>query len=198
VAGSRSPAVASTPKSLDTIEPAARRPLAPVDLVLTGVGATRRWLLRLIVGATAAAAFLIYALLRNGFPDGVTASFTIIGILAALAPPVILFTFWLALGELAGLPARLQRLPLDARGHGEELRAIVDRARSARGSRFQLARVLWQLIHTSAAARETLTPYGPLLPFLSVPFLVSTGIAVLAAGFELIVAGVVALVLLTG
>jgi hypothetical protein len=169
-----------------------------VDLVIRGVGATRRWLLRLIVGAAAAAAFLIYALVRNGFPDGATAVLTVIGILAALAPPVVLFAFWLALGELAGLPARLQRLPLDARGHGEELRAIADRARAARGSRYQLARVLWQLVHTSAAARETLTPYGPLLPFLNVPFLVSTGIAALAACFELMVACVVALVLLTG
>jgi hypothetical protein len=168
------------------------------DLVIAGVGAARRWVLRLVVGSAAAAAFLVYAILRDGLPDGVTAVFAVIGIAAALAPPLVLFAFWLALGELAGLPERLQRLPLDARGHGEELRAIVDRARAARGSGSQLARVLWQVTRTSAAARETLTPYGPLLPFLSVPFLVSTGIAFLAACFEIAVACVVALVLLTG
>jgi hypothetical protein len=183
---------------LTSIEPAApRRPRAPADLVISGIGATRRWLLRLIVGASAGAAFLIYAIFRDGFPEGAAGFFAIVGTVAALAPPAILFAFWLALGELAGLPARLQRLPLDARGHGEELRAIADRARSARGNRFELGGVLWQLMRTSAAARETLTPYGPLLPFLSVPFLVSTGIAALAAGLEVIVACVVALVLLT-
>jgi hypothetical protein len=131
-------------------------------------------------------------------PDGVSAILVVTGIVAVLAPPAVLFAFWLALGELARLPERLRRLPLDARGHGEELRAIADRARATRGSRLQLMRLLWQVTHTSAAARETLTPYGPLLPFLSIPFLVSTGIAFVAAGFELAVACVVALVLLTG
>ena len=161
-----------------------------------GVRATRRWLLRLIVVAGAAAAFLIYAIFRNGFPDGAGGFFAVVGTIAVAAPPLVLLAFWFALGELARLPSRLQQLPLDARGHGEELRAIVDRARAARGNRFQLGRVLWQLTRTSAAARETLTPYGPLLPFLSVPFLVSTGIAILAAGVEISVACVVALVFL--
>jgi hypothetical protein len=183
---------------LTSIEPAARRPRPGTDFLVTGVGATRRWLLRLIAAAAAAAAFLIYAMFRHGFPDGALGVFAVIGSVAALAPPLVLLAFWFALGELARLPDRLQRLPLDARGHGEELRAIVERARAARGSRYQLGRVVWQLTRTSAAARETLTPYGAVLPFLSVPFLVSTGIAFLAAGFELLVACVVALVLLTG
>jgi hypothetical protein len=183
---------------LTSIEPARPRPSArPAEVLVAGLGATRRWLLRLIVGATAGAAFLVYAIFRDGFPDGAAGFFAIVGALAALAPPTVLFAFWLALGELAGLPARLQRFPLDARGHGEELRAIVDRARSTRGNRLELGRVLWQLTRTSAAARETLTPYGPLLPFLNVPFLVATAVAIVAAGLELIIALVVALVLLT-
>jgi len=183
---------------LTSIEPAGRPPTRRADRLAAGVGATRRWLLRLIVGAAAAAAFLIYAIFRGGLGDGGAAFLAIVGTVAALAPPAVLFAFWLALGELAGLPSRLQRLPLDARAHGEELRAIADRARAARGSRFQVGRVLWQLTRTSAAARETLTPYGALLPFLSIPFLVSTGIAVIAAGVEIVVACVVALVLLSG
>lgn len=183
---------------MTSIEPATRRPRLDTSRIVAGFGAIRRWLLRLIVGAAAAAAFLIYALLRDGVPDGVSAFLVLIGIAAMLAPPAVLFAFWLALGELAGLPDRLQRLPLDARSHGGELRAIVDRARATRGSRLQLAGVLWQVTRTSAAARETLTPYGPLLPFLSVPFLVSTGIALIAAALEILVACIVALVLLTG
>jgi len=182
---------------LTSIEPAAPPPPARTERLVAGVGATRRWLLRLIIGATIGAAFLVYAIFRNGFPDGAEGLLAVIGTVIVLAPPAILLTFWLALSELAGLPARLQRFPLDARGHGEELRTIVDRARASRGNRFALGRVLWQLTRTSAAARETLTPYGPLLPFLNVPFLVPTGIAVIAAGLELIVACVVALVLLT-
>ena len=48
----------------------------------------------------------------------------------------------------------------------------------------------------SASTRESLTPYAPLLPFLSLQFLGAVVLATLAATIELAVACVVLLVLL--
>jgi hypothetical protein len=77
------------------------------------------------------------------------------------------------------------------------LRALFERAQAARGSRFKFARVLWQVMRATASARETLTPYAPLLPLVSLPFLAATAAAALAAGVEVLVACVVAGVLAT-
>jgi hypothetical protein len=181
------------------VESASRPPgLGGVERFIGAVAAARRWIVRLALAAAVAAAVLAYAILRDGFPDGGGAALAVIGIVAAVAPPVILSAFWLALRELVRLPERFRRLPFDAREHGEQLRVLADRARSTRGNRFQLGRVLWQLGRTTASARETLTPYAPLLPLLSIPFLAATAVAVVAAAIEILVACVVALVLLIG
>jgi hypothetical protein len=50
----------------------------------------------------------------------------------------------------------------------------------------------------TSAARETLTPYAPLIPFLSVPFLFAVTFAIWAAVIELLIAGVLAIVLAVG
>jgi hypothetical protein len=139
----------------------------------------------------------VYAIVRDGFPDGGNAILAVIGIAAALAPPVVLTTFWVALGELVRLPERLRRLPLDARDHGEQLRAVFDQARVARGNRFHILRTVWGVTRTTRAARETLMPYAPLMPLVSVPFLIATALSALAVGVEVIIALVVALALLT-
>ena len=184
---------------MTVVEPASRPPgTTGVDRFVGVIAAARRWISRLALAAAVAAAVLVYAILRDGFPDEGGAVLAVIGIVAAVAPPLILAAFWLALGEVVRLPDRLRRLPLEAREHGEQLRALADRARSTRGNRFQLGRVLWQLGRTTASARETLTPYAPLLPLLSIPFLASTAVAAFAAMIEIVVACVVALVLLIG
>ena len=118
----------------------------------------------------------------------------VIGIVAAVGPPVMLAAFWLALGELIKLPERLRGLPLEAREHGDQLRRLLDEARTSRGTRFQVLR-LWRLTRLTGATRETLTPYAPLLPLLSLPFLAGAALASFAAAVELLVAGVVAIVL---
>ena len=138
----------------------------------------------------------MYALVRDGFPDGGNAVLATLAIAAVATPPLVLAAFYVALGELVRLPERLRRLPLEARDHGEQLRGLVDQARLARGSRFRIARTVWQLTRTTSAARGTLTPYAPLLPLVSVPFLAATAVSALAAGIEIVVACVVALALL--
>ena len=184
---------------MTVVEPASRPPgSSGIERFISVVAAARRWISRVALAAAVAAAVLVYAILRDGFPGGGHAVLAVIGIVAAVAPPLILCAFWLALGEVVRLPERLRRLPLEAREHGEQLRALADRARTTRGNRFQLGRVLWQLGRTTASARETLTPYAPLLPLLSIPFLTATAIAAFAAAIEILVACVVALVLLVG
>jgi len=165
---------------------------------VTFVIAARRWILRLAIVAAVAAAVLVYAIVRDGFPAGGKAALAVIGIIAATAPPLVLSALWVALGELIRLPARLQRLPLEARQHGEQLRELLERARAASGSRFRLARVFWDLTRTTASARETLTPYAPLLPLVSVPFLAASAVAAFFGAVEILIACVVAIVLATG
>jgi hypothetical protein len=165
---------------------------------VTFVISARRWILRLAIVAAVAAAVLVYAIVRDGFPSGGKAVLAVIGIIAATAPPLVLSALWVALGELIRLPARLQRLPLEARQHGEQLRELLERARVARGSRFRLARVFWQLTRATASARETLTPYAPLLPLVSVPFLAASAVAAFFGAVEILLACVVAIVLATG
>lgn len=182
---------------MTSVEPAVpRRTPTGGGRFLTAVAVARRWTLRIALVAAVAAAFLVYAIVRDGFPEGGEAVLAVIGIVAVVTPPLVLAAFSVALGELVRLPERLRQLPLEARDHGEQLRALFDRARLARGSRFRIVRTLWQVTRTTSAARETLTPYAPLLPLVSLPFLAATAAAAFAAGIEVVVACVVALVLL--
>jgi hypothetical protein len=166
--------------------------------LVDAIGSIRSWTLKLALAAALAAAVLVYAIVRNGFPDGGMAILAVIGIIAATAPPLMLTAFWVVLGEIVRMPERLRRLPLEGREHGEQLRALLDQAKDARGRRLRLPRLLWRLTRVAGSARETLTPYSPLLPLLSVPFLAGTAIAAFAATIELVVAGVVAIVLAVG
>jgi hypothetical protein len=50
-------------------------------------------------------------------------------------------------------------------------------------------------VRLTSSARDVLTPYAPLLPFLSVPFLVCVVFAAWAAMLELLIACVVVIVL---
>ncbi|MFL5946076.1 MAG: hypothetical protein ACJ74C_11690 [Gaiellaceae bacterium] len=182
---------------MTSIEPAVpRRAPTGGGRFFGAVALARRWALRVALLAAFAAAFLVYAIVRDGFPDGGNAVLATLGIAAVVTPPLVLAAFYVVLGELVHLPERLRRLPLEARDHGEQLRALFDQARLARGSRFRIVRTFWQLTRTTSAARETLTPYAPLLPLVSVPFLAVTAASVLAAAIEIVVACVVALTLL--
>jgi hypothetical protein len=158
----------------------------------------RRWTIRLACAAAVAAAVIVYAIVDDGYPAGGEAVLATIAIVAAALPPVMLVAFWLALGELIELPERVRRLPLEGREHGRRLRDVVDQARADRGRRFSAPRTVWQLMRLGVSARETLTPYAPLLPFLSLPFLLSVAVAMIAAVLELIVAALLIVVLAVG
>lgn len=171
--------------------PGADRPPSPGARVVSVIGMLRRWTLRLGVTAALAAAVIVYAVVGDGYPDGGEAVLATLAIVAALLPPVMLGAFWLALGQLLELPDRIRNLPYDGREHGVQLRSVFDQARAGRGRRFSTGRTIWQLLRLTSSARETLTPYSPLLPFLSVPFLIGVAFAMWAAVVELLIACVV-------
>jgi hypothetical protein len=111
----------------------------------------------------------------------------VIAVIAAI-PPGLLFVFSQALDALAELPGRTRAAPGALRDHGEEAQRLF--GRRGAGSVVLLP---FRLLRLSAGARETLTPYAPALPLVSVPFLVATGFAALAGLVELLL-GLVALV----
>ncbi len=145
--------------------------------------AIRRVVLVFTAIGVAATAVFAYALLRNG-----TSALDIVVVVIALLPPAVLLAFWYVLGELRNLPARVRDLPMTAQAHGEHLSALV---RGGRPRARQLPRAFWQL----SRLRGDLTVYAPVLPLLSVPFLISVVVAGPAVFLEAIVAAIVAIVL---
>jgi hypothetical protein len=120
------------------------------------------------------AVLIAYALRDDGWLLAVAA--------AAAIPAVVLWLFSTALLELAELPTRLRGAPAQA----GELRRAVDQLGQARGLR--LARALWRAGRTASETRGLVTPWAPLLPLLSGPFLAATAASVLATPFELVIA----------
>jgi hypothetical protein len=162
-----------------------------VQRLLSVAAAIRRGTLKLALLGVAAAAVIVTFLLRDGFPDGGTALLTVLGIAVAIAPPVLLGSFWFVLGHLLLLPERLRALPSGGRDQADELRSLVADARSRSGWT-SLPVQLWKLARVATTSRELLTPYAPLLPLASPWFLP----AVAVSGFAVCVEVVVALVLL--
>jgi len=107
--------------------------------------------------------------------------------LAALAavPAVVLWLFSTAVIEAADLPVRLRAAPGDA----AELQASL--AQLSRARRGNLARSLLRTGRAAAGARELVTPWAPLLPLVSVPFLAAAALSALAAPLLLLAALVV-------
>ena len=130
--------------------------------------------------------------LRDGFPDGGEERLeAVIALVLAALPPLVLGAFWLAVREVAELPARLRALPETGLAQASELGRIAGEARGGRGW-LRFPRLLWRFGFLVGSARETLTPWAPLLPLLSVPFLLAT----LAASAAAVVEVAIALVLL--
>jgi hypothetical protein len=146
------------------------------------------------VAALVVAAFLF----RSGVPDDAGGWILVVVALAlAAAPPVILFILSEALRALAGLPGRIRGLPATGRDHAAALGRLAEEARTARGSRglVRLPLVLWRLARLGGETRGLLTPYAPVLPLLSIPFLLLAAAAMFAAALELAVALVLLAVL---
>jgi hypothetical protein len=137
----------------------------------------------------AGAALVIAAyVLRDGLPDGGEETVeTVLALVAAAFPPVVLAAFWLVVREVAKLPERLRTLPESGRAQAAELGQIAGEAR-ARGTWLRFPRLLWRFGFLVGSARETLTPWAPLLPLVSLPFLIATAAAFAGAVLEVAVA----------
>jgi hypothetical protein len=147
--------------------------------VVRTVARVARWL---AYAAAFAAVLLVLALYDEGWMVSVAA-------LAAI-PAVVLFLFSTALTEAVALPGRLRDAPADA----AELRASL--AQLSRARRGGLFRPLWRTGRAAAGARELVTPWAPLLPLVSLPFLAATLASALVT--PLLVLGALAIVAVYG
>jgi hypothetical protein len=140
------------------------------------------------VALAVAAALIVAAFVDDNLPDdgGEWLGLAVIGAVVA-APAVLVFLFALALTSLAAFPGRVRSAPGDLRDHGLEAQRIFGR----RGFGSLLLLPL-RLLRLGAGTRETLMPYAPLLPLVSVPFLAATGLAALA-GLGVLLLGLFAL-----
>ena len=135
-----------------------------------------------------AAALIVAAFVDDDAPDD-GAGWLGLAVVAAVvaAPAVLVFLFSAALASLASFPGRVQRAPGDLRGHGLDAQRLF--ARRGFGSLLLLP---FRLLRLGSGTRETLMPYAPLLPLMSVPFLAATGLAALA-GLGVLLLGLFAL-----
>jgi hypothetical protein len=140
------------------------------------------------IALAVAAALILAAFVDDGRPDddGEWLGLAVIAAVVA-APAVLVFLFATALTSLASFPERVRSAPGDLRGHGVEAQRLF--GRRGFGSLLLLP---FRLLRLGAGTRETLMPYAPLLPLVSVPFLAATGLAALA-GLGVLVLGLVAL-----
>jgi hypothetical protein len=144
-------------------------------VILSVANATR------VLALAATASALVIAIVL--YEDGISGE-DVLGVLVALAPPVMLWILWGALRELAELPDTLRRLPETARGHGDELRRMGTDLRTPGRRFFRLPFILWRLRGMS----EVIRPHAAVLPFLSVWFLTLSAFAALAAVIEVAIA----------
>jgi alpha-beta hydrolase superfamily lysophospholipase len=176
---------------------ALERVVEVLSRIVPVAAAIRRATLRVALVGTVAGALIVYAALRDGAPEaarGWLATVVVIGL--AAAPPLVLGTFWLLLGEVVELPARIRRMPGETRAHAEELGRLAREARDPRRSRARrVPGLVWRTLRVTGSSRELLTPYAPLLPLLSVPFLTAVAFAALGVVVEVAIALLVLLVL---
>jgi hypothetical protein len=174
--------------------------LRVLERIVPPAAAAARGVRRFAFVAAGAGAVIALYVLSTAFPDsGGEWLATMIVLALAAAPPTMLYIFSEALRGVAELPVRLRGLPSTGREHAAELATLADRARRARGGGlFRLPFHLWRLTRLAASSRETLLPYAPLLPLVSVSFLTLTALAAAAALLEIAVAFVLLLVLVSG
>jgi hypothetical protein len=121
------------------------------------------------------------------YEDGVS-GLDVLGVLLAIAPPVVLWILWAALRELAQLPERLRRLPQTARERRVDVERLTTDLREPGRRLVRLPAILWRLRVLAGAARGLATPHAPLLPFLSATFLTWSAVAAVAAIAQVVLA----------
>jgi hypothetical protein len=145
-----------------------------------------------VVGLGAAAAIALIVLVRWTPGDREDwAGFVVLCVLLVV-PPAVLLALSIVLGQVVELPEKLRSYPGTTREHVAELRAI---ARDAQGRERPAWRRLpgstWRLASLVRSARDLLAPHAPLLPLLSVPFLIATLVSALLVPLVVVAALVV-------
>jgi hypothetical protein len=133
-----------------------------------------------LVGLAAAVAIALVVIVRWTPGDREDwAGFVVLCVLLAV-PPAVLLAFSFVLGEVVELPDRLRGYPGTTREHVAELRTIAAEAQAReRPAWRRLPGSTWRLATLVRSARDLLAPHAPLLPLLSVPFLVGTLVSAL-------------------
>ncbi len=147
-----------------------------------------------LVGLGAAVAIALVVLVRWTPGHGEDwAGFVVLCVLLAV-PPAVLLAFSFVLGEVVELPDKLRSYPGTTREHVAELRAIARDAQVRRRPAWRrLPGSTWRLATLVRSARDVLAPHAPLLPLLSVPFLIATLVSVLLVPVFVVAALVVLL-----
>jgi hypothetical protein len=146
------------------------------------------------VGLGAAVAIALVVLVRWTPGDREDwAGFVVLCVLLAVLPAVLL-AFSFVLGEVVELPDKLRSYPGTTQEHLAELRAIAHDAHGReRPAWRRLPGSTWRLAMLVRSARDLLAPHAPLLPLLSVPFLIATLVSALLVPVIVIAALVVLL-----
>ena len=145
-----------------------------------------------LTGLAAVAAIGLAVALRWTPGDGETWAGLAVLLLLLAVPGGILLVFSLVLAEVVELPDKLLRTPQTAREHAGELREIARDAQSReRPAWRRLPGSTWRLAGLVRAARDLLAPHAPILPLLSVPFLVSTAVSAILVPVLVVVAAIV-------
>lgn len=147
-----------------------------------------------VVGLGAAIAIALVVLVRWTPGDREDwAGFVVLCVLLAV-PLAVLLAFSFVLGEVVELPDKLRSYPGATQEHVSELRAIANEAHEReRPAWRRLPGSTWRLALLARSTRDLLAPHAPLLPLLSVPFLVGTLISALLVPVMVIAALVVLL-----
>ena len=133
-----------------------------------------------LVGLAAATAIAVVVVVSWTPSDGEEWAGLAVLCLLLAAPPVVLLAFSLVLGEVVELPDKLRRYPGTMRDHADELRAIAEDAQARdRPAWRRLPGSTWRLATLVRSARDLLAPHAPLVPLLSVPFLIATLVSAL-------------------
>src|ERR1044072_9510520 len=95
-------------------------------------------------------------------------------------PAAVLLSFSSVLGEVVELPDKLRSSPGLTREHAAQLQAIAQDAKARdRPAWRRLPGSTWRLATLVRPAPALLAPHAPLLPLLTVPFLLATVVAAL-------------------
>ncbi|MDX6489439.1 MAG: hypothetical protein QOK13_2054 [Gaiellaceae bacterium] len=183
-----------------SVEPAGHALDRLVDVlnrIVPVAAAIRRATLRVALVGAVAGAVIVYAALRDGAPEATRGWLAAVVVVAlAAAPSLVLGAFWLLLREVVELPERIRRMPGEGRAHAEELGRLAREARHPQqGGVRRLPVLIWRTLRLSSSSRELLTPYAPLLPLLSIPFLAAVAFAAIGVLVECAVALIVLIVL---